>query len=401
MFIFTEIRYLILRKRGQTVLLTLIALLLSLALTFYLGNIRSSEITLENLGETLPVHAKIVSMDGTQETGLTIPDELFDALISADVREPVYTASAFAVMNAENQAMGAEKIDTSITGANSIDVLSNIREDTVTLAQGRDLSFFGGEEAVCILLDSFADDFDVKIGDTVTLPIYLIRDGYWLEEMGEASLEVVGTFGLSSATDSASTQMVVPVEWLRSAAKKSGAPFSYGSLRVTLNDPRNLYTFKREMRRAHFQIANRMFAGVMEGQALSVEDKLYLKTSDKLRENISLFKAFLIPFGALVLLMQMFFTYLVLKNARPMLAVANSMGRTKFQCGLTYFVGVLLLDIVGCAIAIPILLLATSLSAGVIFTVLGIFLLTSVVGTIGALVFLLRFDTLALLTRVD
>ena len=65
------------------------------------------------------------------------------------------------------------------------------------------------------------------------------------------------------------------------------------------------------------------------------------------------------------------------------------------------FFGMLIANVCGCAVAVPILLCTAGLALAQILTICGLYLASSCVGVLLALILLLRFDALELLTKID
>lgn len=406
MFILMEIKYQFLRNRNRSVLTVCIAALLVCCMALYLGNIQSGEAALENLAEAVPVSVQVVNRPGTSSVGLEIDEHHFEGIMAADIHDPVYTASAIGVMDETKRADEVTNADTTITGMNSLAAMNGLSEEAITFADGWDAGFLGGGEAACVLSDTYAEAFDLSLGDVVTLPLYVTRynvDGYMVPyiPIGDCTVQVVGIYQTSMTASPVPVQMIVPVGWMKTAVEDGGESFMYDSFRCTLQDPTKLNEFKESMRNNSFAQINENATNQKRGDALIVEDQLFVETAEKLQQNLKVLRWFLVPFFALVIMLVTLVTFLVLRSGRRDIAIASSLGRSKQQSALSYFLGTLLADAVGCAAALPVLLAAAGLTVTQALSILGMFLICACVGIWLALVFLLRFDTLSLLTKVD
>ena len=110
---------------------------------------------------------------------------------------------------------------------------------------------------------------------------------------------------------------------------------------------------------------------------------------------------FLAPFFALVIVLVTLVTFLLLRSTRRDMAISLSLGRPKILSGCACFFGMLIANVCGCAVAVPILLCTAGLAPGQILTICGLYLASSCVGVLLALILLLRFDALELLTKID
>lgn len=117
----------------------------SLHQVVYAGNIQNNQTALRNLSREIPVTAQVVSRNGALQIGLTIRTRHVDALLSADIREPLYTALAGGNIEPENQVANIKNCDTSITGINSLAALTS--GEQVVFADGWDATFVQKQRA--------------------------------------------------------------------------------------------------------------------------------------------------------------------------------------------------------------------------------------------------------------
>lgn len=407
MFVFVEIKYQLLRNKGRALLLAFSAAFLLSCLVFYLGNIHSVENAYENVAESLPVTATVINRNGSRRDQLSIDPKHYEALTSYPVHDVLCTSMAEGVIDADVQAQSAEGFagsDTSITGTNSIEVLSTDFLENVEFAAGWDDSFLAGSEPVCAVSRSYAAKHGLSLQDHISLLLYKTSFstlGPVYKPLGKAELTVIGLFG-GPVDAGGGPSMLLPVEWLHKRAGQSeDVDFSYSSLKVTLDDPRQLNDFKETMEKSGFLTLMENPMDKTTGDCLAVEDELFIKTAQELSESLNTYKRFFLPFCILIVSLVTLITFLSLRNSRRDLAIASSLGRDKFQNALSQFLAILTTDVIGCAAAFPILCVFTGVPPLQILSIAGIFLVCAAVGVILALVMLLRFDALALLTKVD
>ena len=412
MFLWTEIRYQLFRNKGRSVLLILIAALLTSSMAFYLANIRSTETALQSISDNIPVTVRVVTRNGSKRDKLNLAAKGYDILEKAGVHDVRCTAAAAASYSQESRSqVSFYGGDTDILAANCKEALT-LPEDVFTFAPGQDFSFLEGNEGLCVLDEEYAKSWGFELGDEFSLHLYTARweDGsmtykyrenesktYQNMEVGEVTLTVAG---FCSAVNAPAA--LVPVAWLREQAENAGVEFFYDSYNAILNDSQNLRGFKRAM------LTSGYFMNVLldskdndSGDSLSVEDELVVKTAGQLRKNLVLFRSFLIPFAVLLVGFILLITFLSLRGSRREMAVATSLGRTKKRTIALYFTSIMIVDLLGYVLAIPILSFGIGLPAGTIFLIGGLFLLCSGLGTMAALAFLLRFDAMELLTKTD
>lgn len=403
MFFLTEMRYHLFRGKGRSILMACIAALLLGAMGFYLGNIQVNQAALDNLVESFPVTVKITSRDGSRQGGLNIDTQHFDGLSAAGVHHVLCSGQASGAFGEEaRQEPDFDGGDTTLVGVNCEEALL-ISQEYLSYAEGWDASFFEGAENLCLVHENYAEAHGIQVGDEISLPLYLLR---WrvgdvdFDSIGEVSLKVVGTCSVQE-TLFEPTSLYVPVRWLRNMAEQAGVSFTYSSFSAELDDPRKLNEFKAGLPKLGFMEPFEGASDPYAGDAVSVEDELFIKTAVKLRENIRVFRGFLIPFFALVAVLAALSTFLVLRSTRRDMALARSLGRPKWISGLVRFLSVLAVDLAGTVLALPVMLCVVGLTLSQTAVIVGVFLLCAAVGTALALALLLRFHALTLLTKVD
>ncbi len=394
---FVQVKYQ-LRSRGRSVLVLCIAALLAACMAFYVGNIGVNKAALQSLSDSVPVTVRITSRNGAKTAGLNIEAKLFDHLTEAgvhDVRCTAVAAGAFSPeVRAQEMFLGG---DTIVRAGNSLEALE-LSADNLHFADGQNAAFLSGDSAQCVIGEDYAERTGLHPGDTLSLEIYTVRqsmNGTIYQMIGNAALEIIGTHNAPGGAD-----VILPVNFLRTEAETAGVSFLYDSCSALVDNSTHLKGFKAEMQK-YFMDINPSAEDPNAGDALSVEDELFVKTASRLRQNIALFQSMLVPFFALIIGLVVLTTFLTMRSTRRDMAIARSLGVSKWRCAAPNFISTVLLDMFGCAVILPILSAALhipALSAHVIF---GLFTLCAALGTAAALLCLLRFDTLTLLTQVD
>lgn len=404
MFIFTEVNYRLTRAPGRSVVLILAAVMLVASMGAYLGSLEAIQAALNNLAESIPVTARVVNRSGTRTTRLSVETEHFDALTSLDVHGLLCTAEAAGDFSgsAQDQEPFAGG-DTYIVGANCPDALPAVDGDALTLLAGYTGSFLSGDEPVCGVSEAYLKQTGLRLGDTLSLPMYALTCssmGGHYDAMGQQSLKIVASYPYNEVNGQRTPDVAVPVAWLRGAAEGAGAHFAYSSLSVVLRNPLRLTEFKKELPALGFKKVN--IAETIDGSdAISMEDELFIKTAEELRENLNTYRSFLLPFFALITAMVMLAVFLVLRGSRRDMAVASSLGEPRLRISFVHFCAAVLTQLLGGCIAMAPLVYKIGLSLWDSLGILLIYLLCASIGTVLALIQLLRFDTLMLLTKND
>lgn len=394
---FVQVKYQ-LRSRGRSVLVLCIAALLAACMAFYVGNIGVNKAALQSLSDSVPVTVRITSRNGAKTAGLNIEAKPFDHLTEAgvhDVRCTAVAAGAFSPeVRAQEMFLGG---DTIVRAGNSLEALE-LSADNLHFADGQSAAFLSGDSAQCVIGEDYAERTGLHPGDTLSLEIYMVRqsmNGTIYRMIGDAALEIIGTHSAPGGAD-----VILPVNFLRTEAETAGVSFLYDSCSALVDDSTHLKDFKAEMQK-YFMDINPSAEDPNAGDALSVEDELFVKTASRLRQNIALFQSMLVPFFALIIGLVVLTTFLTMRSTRRDMAIARSLGVSKWRCAAPNFISTVLLDMLGCAVILPILSAALHIPALSAHAIFGLFTLCAALGTAAALLCLLRFDTLTLLTQVD
>lgn len=394
---FVQVKYQ-LRSRGRSVLVLCIAALLAACMAFYVGNIGVNKAALQSLSDSVLVTVRITSRNGAKTAGLNIEAKPFDHLTEAgvhDVRCTAVAAGAFSPeVRAQEMFLGG---DTIVRAGNSLEALE-LSADNLHFADGQNAAFLSGDSAQCVIGEDYAERTGLHPGDTLSLEIYTVRqsmNGTIYQMIGNAALEIIGTHSAPGGAD-----VILPVNFLRTEAETAGVSFLYDSCSALVDDSTHLKGFKAEMQK-YFMDINPSAEDPNAGDALSVEDELFVKTASRLRQNIALFQSMLVPFFALIIGLVVLTTFLTMRSTRRDMAIARSLGVSKWRCAAPNFISTVLLDMFGCAVILPILSAALHIPALSAYVIFGLFTLCAALGTAAALLCLLRFDTLTLLTQVD
>lgn len=404
MFILREIKYQ-LRKAGSTLLTLALSVLLLASMALYLGSLRSNEEALNNLANVIEVPVRVSDPTGKSFVGLKIPAGLYDALAAADVVDLRSSAQAVAAMAEEKRLLPPDVggVDTSISAANCWEQFAGLPLEKVTFAAGCDETLFAEAEGKAVVTGKFAEQYHLSPGDSFSLPLFLRNrsniGSIWYSELGEATLQVAGVLDDTTA-GAAASDLYVPIAWLRERTESARLSFFYNSISAKVKNPLRLNEFKTDMKELGFHQAAAKSNNITDN-VLVVSDELFIRTSRELQKNVSMFRGFLIPFFLLVIFLAALSLFLILRSSRRELAVASSLGRSKIKSGMAQFAAVFLIALLGCGLALPIMLLGGGLSVQASLSVCALFLLCNAVGTILALALLLRFDAMELLTKVD
>ena len=403
MFLWMEIKWQIFRNKGRSILLCLIAALLTGTMAFYVGNIQANRTALNELGDNIPVAVTVTNSDGAKEDGIRITTQQHDDFSALDVENLRVSAAAAGALSEEVKAQTIfEYGDVSISGINCMEACTvPVRLFSFTGEYGSDM--FSGEEAVCAVDELFAQENEIKLGGKLDLPIYLYACGLgYLPLDKNASLTVAAIYGAADSLGNA-VDLYVPVGWMRKAMEDNGGQvFFYDSLSATAKNPLKLNALKDGLTEMGLlPISSTPAYGDEEAVAVNVEDELFIKTAVKLQQNINTYERFLLLFFGLIVGLMTLVVFLLLRNSRREMAIAGSLGRGKGKIGLGHFLSVFLVSLLGAALAFLGMTVSGLMPLMTAVQICGSFLLCAAAGAVIALLSLLRFDAMELLTKVD
>lgn len=403
LFILTQIKYQLLRNKGRSILALSAAALLCGAMAFYMGNILSTQRAVDALAEKIPVDVTVVNREGSRRTELFIDPAMLDSLSESGVTDVLVTAEAAGAW--DESARAQEPFfggDVDMAAVNSTRAWEGFNESIMEWQAGAGGGMFASDRPVCALSESCARRFGAELGGEVQVAVYAVRRnsmGVSYELVEDAFFTVCGIYHNEGSEPG--RDMYIPTGWMRHAAESRGVVFSYDSATGRLGDPRELNAFKEKLPRLGFMEPFEGAGNLIRGDAVMVDDEMFIKTSRNLKQSLSTLKSFQAPFYLLIVALVTMLTFLTLRGSRRDMAIASSLGQPKWQTALSNFLSTELAYLAGCIVILPetVLLAGVPLLQGL--AVCGVFLLCAALGVALALMLLLRFDTLELLTKTD
>lgn len=407
MLLILEIKRHILRTPARTLITACVAALLVCGMAFYLRNIQVTQDTLDQLAEQMPVQVRVTNRDGSSAVNLMrIESKDYDALAAQDVRDVLCTSAfSFSLKSVDGQSVSSSM---RVHAANAIAALDGPASESFTYLDGWDESFLQADEPVCAVESSFAKENGLELGSKIEAELFSMHWGaanIETDSVNVHELTVVAVY--NEDTQGNGWNATAPIGWLRgvteAAANRYGdpIPFFYDSASAYLANPREMNVFKNAMCEHGFRQVSPLPDRQTLGDALSIDDEMYIKASADLVENLELYQLFMAPFFGLVVLTVALITFLSLRSSRLDIAIASSLGRQKLLNAAAPFFGTVSVQTLGCVLALALMSLTVGMAPPLAGTLLGSFILCSAAGTALALVFLFRFDTLALLTKTD
>ncbi len=417
MLYLTEVKYHLFRNKGRSVLLVLMAALLTGCMAFYVGNISASQKALNALSESTPPKIRLTNMMMDSFDHLSIWAEEYDLLIDCGLKDVMATSRASGrtgnLEESDENALFFEPGNIKVLGLSSLAAAELAQPQRVRFAEDADAALFTGDEGLCVVSEACRDSLGLALGDTLSMQLSLLivseggGDTYRLISQEKAELRVAG-FMEDAAKPGQQADVYVPVGWMRRLTEENGGEFYYTGLSASLADSMKLNEFKDKAQELGYHqplVMERAYSDPFMdrggGTTLFMDDQDFIKTAEKLGGAVQAYQAFLLPFFALIIFLITLAIFLILRSARHDMAVAYSLGRSKFKIGASYLAAALLAQLVGCLIALPAVLLLTGVGASTALLVCGGFLLCAFCGDYIGLLALLRFDGMGLLLQME
>lgn len=408
--LFLEIKYHLFRNRARSLLLVCVSAALCGCIAFFAHNVQANRQALEQLEESSPATLTLTNILMNTFDQLNVRGEDADRLVELGLGK----------LNAASSVMGYWKADyeqdlydveaLAVTNLETIDFSST---EGIEYAPGVDGSFLEGDEPLCLVSRSFAEENGISLGDTLSMHLRRLlfssqqTDAFQVISTEKFSLQVGGIFGGKSTT-SYTDDLFLPSLWLRAQVEKAGMDFYYSSFSGSLKDSMELNRFKEGLaeygyRQPIVMTPQSTAEAMMDKSAATtavMEDKTFIRAAEKLGASLQYYRVLAVPLLFLAVGVITLAVFLVLRGARREMAIACSLGRPKGKTAVAHFLAVLTAEAAGCVLTVlPMLLLGVSLST--LLTAWAILLLCALPGNAVGLLILLRFEPMTLLIQSE
>lgn len=408
--LFLEIKYHLFRNRARSLLLVCVSAALCGCIAFFAHNVQANRQALEQLEESSPATLTLTNILMNTFDQLNVRGEDADRLVELGLGK----------LNAASSVMGYWKADyeqdlydveaLAVTNLETIDFSST---EGIEYAPGVDGSFLEGDEPLCLVSRSFAEENGISLGDTLSMHLRRLlfssqqTDAFQVISTEKFSLQVAGIFGGKSTT-AYTDDLFLPSLWLRAQVEKAGMNFYYSSFSGSLKDSMELNRFKEGLAEYGYRqpivMTPQSTAEAMVDKSAAttavMEDKTFIRAAEKLGASLQYYRVLAVPLLFLAVGVITLAVFLVLRGARREMAIACSLGRPKGKTAAAHFLAVLTAEAAGCVLTVlPMLLLGVSLST--LLTAWAILLLCALPGNAVGLLILLRFEPMTLLVQSE
>lgn len=346
------------RHRVKGFLTILMDMVVVIMLHTYMADIASNMDQLKELPQAIPVTAWLSNKNGSMRTQIDIKDDVVRGLEnSAYVKELNLTVHLKA---------GTDRVDPGdwstlslfLCGVNRIEAAGGIREESIVWNTGKSASIFRGKENLCVVSKKLFDKKGWKLGEKINLcQYYYYRGGAQNKELFMAPLEdavyeIAGyadiAAGMKGKEGVTPPDILVPFATVREAHYRQGIPFMAHSADFEVKDSLHLNEFKDEMKSLGLRsIAPLSVGESYDGDALNVNDSVFISTASRLRQLIDTAKAFYPVLLALIVSVGYLVTLLLLQSRRREMALLRSVGISRWGCFFIFFREQFLLTVCG------------------------------------------------------
>lgn len=396
------------RFKIKSILTILICIFIISLLNVYWGNIESNRKQLIDMADTMPIYCRISNLVGSRVAGLDIPELTINNLQSSSyVKNLVYTVRLMAGEGEFSIEDWKEHLNISAIAINSIQGVEGIDKDKITLKEGINLDFLKASENYCIVSKRCMEEHRWKIGDTVSLNLYYYFHKYEfalkIEPLNIVSFEIVGSMEGAAFDDSGylPPEILLPVEAVRDIYHSREIPFSADSAFFYLADPLQLNKFKEEMKEFHLLQLSSSAKDSDKGNALSVNDSVFITAANRLRQGMGT----LLDFLPIVLLIVIFIgyitSYLLVYSRKKDFFIMRSLGFRHREASLIFFMEQLTLALCGALIQSILSLIFITHNVSMVFAVNFGFIICFMMGEVIAVWMLGRGNVMEALSQND
>lgn len=341
------------KQKFKSILVICITALLSFMLNLYTGTIESNKTQLESLPDVIPVHCRIMNLNGSQESGLEISEELILNLeASPHVKDGAYSVSLTAGIGDFLIEEWREKLTLRVVGASRAEAVPGLDPESLQITYGTEEDFFASKEDICIVSSSLMQEEDLQIGDTILLNLYYSK----YQQTGELKfqpltlvpLRIAGTMEiLDSATQQLPPDIILPFLTVCELYHENNIDFYADSASFYVADPLNLNACKEEMKSFRLLSVAPAARHSYQGIALLINDTVFLSLAGQLQQSIGVLQGFFPLIVITVIVIGYITSFLVIQQRQKEYALMRVLGTGRGQCFFVFFIEQLVLLLCG------------------------------------------------------
>lgn len=385
------------RQKWKSILNILVCTVAVCFAAFYVGSVESNKKQLQELPDTFHITGQVWNLSGRYNSGLLIWEKRADAIKNSryisDYKENVELIAQSPKLQTTNEI---EQIQ--VKGINSLRAANEIQKPEVIWQEGMDEKLFLGEDSGCIISEEFMKKNGLKIGDQLELYIssYHLASpddrNLSLKELTKAQVTIVGSAKLEI------NSLLVSLETAKKWFEESGEVYQASHVAFVVSEPMELNALKRELEKAGFLNVISKANTNYKGEALVIDDILFIQSAENLRKSIRFLSSFYPFIFGLIFLVGYMVSYLLLQNRRIELAIMRTLGAEKGKIIVQIFCEHFLMAVAGSICGCLAAALLQLGNAETIVKVVGGFLIFYGAGAFISLHMISRFSVSAVLS---
>ena len=407
------------RHRNRTVLNLLLSVLAVIILSFYLGNIRSTERILEEAPKSFEITGKIWNMCGESDHGLFISHQVLEDLYGserigeiAESAELMGNLSDDAYLSDGSSGEDGEVPDSvSLLGINRMECIQGMSQEDITWEDGEEESgknweAFLKSSSDCIVSNTFAEKAGLSLGDTSEFSLARYSQGLAgvileRQELKPEVFRIAGIYKEEPGREGGNPDILLPLDAVKAIYEKNDIVYFASALSFRVTEPMELNEVKKELKDAGLKEiiygSPRSYVGI----GVKLTDTEFIHSMESADRSLALLESFL-PFVFLIIAIAGYIIpSLLFQNRREEYAVMRALGTGKHFCSLLFYIEHILPATAGALIGAAAGMLSGAVDpvSGVI--VWGLYLIFYMMGAGAAMWRFGRFSIAAVLSHRD
>lgn len=401
------------RHRNRTVLNLLLSVLAVIILSFYLGNIRSTERILEEAPKSFEITGKIWNMCGESDHGLFISHQVLEDLYGSErIGEIAESAELMGNLSDGSSGEDGEVPDSvSLLGINRMECIQGMSQEDITWEDGEEESgknweAFLKSSSDCIVSNTFAEKAGLSLGDTSEFSLARYSQGLAgvileRQELKPEVFRIAGIYKEEPGREGGNPDILLPLDAVKAIYEKNDIVYFASALSFRVTEPMELNEVKKELKDAGLKEiiygSPRSYVGI----GVKLTDTEFIHSMESADRSLALLESFL-PFVFLIIAIAGYIIpSLLFQNRREEYAVMRALGTGKHFCSLLFYIEHILPETAGALIGAAAGMLSGAVDpvSGVI--VWGLYLIFYMMGAGAAMWRFGRFSIAAVLSHRD
>lgn len=403
------------RHKRKNLLNFILSMLTVTMLTFYLGNIESTEQQLKDAPEVFNITGEIWNVRGDMNHGLFIShrvtEDLYESSRIGQIAESAelmgsLSGSENAGAATEEEDAGGMQDNVSLLGINRMDCLERMTEEDIKWENGKDWDAFQKNNSDCIISESFAEKTGFSVGDTVEFDLARYSQGLAgvileRQELQPETFYIAGTYKEEAGRDGGNPDVLLPLSSVKEIYEKNGIVYFASALSFRVTNPMELNEVKQELKDAGLKEIIYGSPNSYVGAGVKLEDTTFIHSMESADRSLALLKSFL-PFVFLIVAVAGYvIPSLLFQNRREEYAVMRALGTGKYFCSFLFYAEHILLAMAGGLFGAIAGMAAGAVNVGGAAAAWGLYLVFYMLGAAAAMWRFGRFSVAAVLSHRD